>query len=446
MELKDAIIFPIYLLIFFSAFHVWQKRTGNTQSKWKWAFGFKIVAFVFIASLYQFYYGGGDTFNYFHHSRMIFNAILDEPVLGIRFLFIHEYIPELSSHINNMWWYESESIMLLARISAFVGFFTFHSYLGNCFFFSLFAFSGGYAVYKVFVDRFPHLEKYIFVFIFFIPSVSIWGSGVFKDTLTYGSLFWMIHAFYFGLLKRENLIRNIIIIALSTYFLSQMKIYILLSVMPALVIWWILVSFRNMNSRVLKLLLSPMLISIAVVSSFVLIQFIASQNSRFALENISKTAKITAMDIYQGWGAGSGSAYYLGAQDGSIGSFLSLAPQAIIVTLFRPWIWEINNPLMLLQAVESLFFLGFTILVIFRVGLFKTLKLSVSSPEISFCLVFALILGLGVGIASYNFGTLSRYKIPLLSFYLMWLLLIFNEFSLKKKEKENAGLSTSGKN
>ncbi|HRA12632.1 MAG TPA: hypothetical protein PKX31_13225, partial [Chitinophagaceae bacterium] len=42
-----------------------------------------------------------------------------------------------------------------------------------------------------------------------------------------------------------------------------------------------------------------------------------------------------------------------------------------------------------------------------------------------FCLVFTLIFAFAVGISSYNFGTLSRYKIPCLPFYAVALIVIF---------------------
>ena len=38
-------------------------------------------------------------------------------------------------------------------------------------------------------------------------------------------------------------------------------------------------------------------------------------------------------------------------------------------------------------------------------------------PNLVFCLVFSIIFAFAVGISSYNFGALSRYKIPCLPFY-----------------------------
>jgi len=95
-----------------------------------------------------------------------------------------------------------------------------------------------------------------------------------------------------------------------------------------------------------------------------------------------------------------------------------LAPQAIVVALFRPFLWESRNPTMLLSAIEATYFIVLTIRIFFRVGVGKTLRAIVSSPVLTLCFVFSLIFAISVGISSGNFGTLVRYKIPLMPFYL----------------------------
>lgn len=150
------------------------------------------------------------------------------------------------------------------------------------------------------------------------------------------------------------------------------------------------------------------------------------------MENIAQTSKITAYDIRYGWGArsGDGSGYSLGELDGSWQSMIFVAPGAINVSLFRPYLWEANNPLMALSALESFITLLATILVLIQVRsyLFYYIR-----AEVIFCLVFALIFAFGVGASSYNFGTLSRYKIPLLPFYWSALAIIYTSWARDRK-------------
>src|SRR5690606_34806844 len=97
---------------------------------------------------------------------------------------------------------------------------------------------------------------------------------------------------------------------------------------------------------------------------------------------------------------------------------------AVNVTLFRPYLWEVNNMVMLLSALESLATLLLTLWIMFKVGLGNLFKYLISRPIISFCLLFAIAFSFAVGISTYNFGSLVRYKIPMFPFYLAGLFIL----------------------
>ena len=78
------------------------------------------------------------------------------------------------------------------------------------------------------------------------------------------------------------------------------------------------------------------------------------------------TAKITAYDIGYYTGRDAGSGYSLGELDGTFGSMIRLSPQAINVSLFRPYLWEVKNPLMLLSALESFLLLSLCLYIIVK--------------------------------------------------------------------------------
>jgi hypothetical protein len=183
---------------------------------------------------------------------------------------------------------------------------------------------------------------------------------------------------------------------------------------------------------VLRVLIAPILIGLSFFSTYYSAVKIGEGDRRYAIENISKTAQVTAYDIRFHTGKDAGSGYTLGELDGSFNSMIKLAPQAINVSLFRPYLWEVNNPLMLLSGMESLVFLILTLILVFKYRL-SALK-SLRNPDISFSFVFSLIFAFAVGVSSFNFGTLSRYKIPLLPFYAVALVLTFYENKPKKVE------------
>jgi hypothetical protein len=108
-----------------------------------------------------------------------------------------------------------------------------------------------------------------------------------------------------------------------------------------------------------------------------------------------------------------------------------LAPQAINVSLFRPYIWEVKNPLMLLSALESMLLFVLTVYIIFKknVGLLA----AVTNMNVVFALIFSISFAFAVGVSTYNFGTLVRYKIPLLPFFFIALILIWHHSNRAKK-------------
>lgn len=78
-----------------------------------------------------------------------------------------------------------------------------------------------------------------------------------------------------------------------------------------------------------------------------------------------------------------------------------------------------------------------TIYTIFRVGLRRIVSTIIKKPIVMYCLLYSLMFSLFVGATTLNFGTLVRYKIPGLPFYViaMFLLLYFN----RKPKKLPAG-------
>ena len=52
-----------------------------------------------------------------------------------------------------------------------------------------------------------------------------------------------------------------------------------------------------------------------------------------------------------------------------------------------------------------------------------------------FCFIFAITFAFAVGISSYNFGTLVRYKIPFMPFYLSGLFIMEGFIEKKTKKK-----------
>jgi ABC-type uncharacterized transport system permease subunit len=78
----------------------------------------------------------------------------------------------------------------------------------------------------------------------------------------------------------------------------------------------------------------------------------------------------------------------------------------------------------MLSALEALFFAFYTIKAFSTNGLKLSFKIINKDPNVLFCLIFSLIFAFAVGISSYNFGSLSRYKIPCLPFFAAFIVIL----------------------
>jgi hypothetical protein len=204
--------------------------------------------------------------------------------------------------------------------------------------------------------------------------------------------------------------------------------------MPALILWFFLYKIGRIQSSVAKVMIAPVLLIVGGFLAYYVALKAGEDNNRYALDQIAETAQVTAYDIRYWTGKDAGSGYSLGELDGTFGSMIILAPQAVNVALFRPYLWEVSNPLMLLSALEALLLLGLTIRVFYR-NKFVHIAQSIRTPIILFCIGFAIIFAFGVGISTYNFGTLSRYRIVMVPFYLIALFLLDFHAQAKKTER-----------
>jgi hypothetical protein len=99
------------------------------------------------------------------------------------------------------------------------------------------------------------------------------------------------------------------------------------------------------------------------------------------------------------------------------GSILSQVPLGLATALFRPFLFELSSVVLFANALEMAAITVLVVIGLTRRSLGATLRLILTEPALAFCVGFVLTLGVGVGITSTNLGTLSRYRMPLMPFY-----------------------------
>lgn len=441
MQFQDLYLTPIYLLLLFGlAYWLRSKLTTKVTKKYFIpALTLKIIGAICLGLVYQFYYGGGDTFTYYNHVSVIYKAFLDSPLIAFKLIFSHgEYDPVTSSYASWMLWYRSPTEFFVVRVASVISFLCFNTYTVIAVFFAFISFTGMWAMYTTFYNMYPTLHKQFAIAIFFLPSVFFWGSGLMKDSLTIGALGWLFHSFHQGTIEKKNILKSAIIGFLAAYVIYTIKVYVLLSFLPPAIFWIFSENNKKIKNSLLRNILKPIFIGVGLIVAYYGATKLTEGDSKYDVNKIAERSKIN--NTYLSRQVASGSAYNIGIYDGSLSSIITVGPQAIVVSLYRPFIFEVRNPLMLLSALEGSVFIYFTFLFIYKVGFFKTIKFIRSKPILTFCLIFSMVLAFAVGTNSGNFGTLVRYKIPLMPFYLAALFIMQAHL---KRPKKVARLATT---
>ncbi len=442
MAIRDFFITPILLLIIFTlAFFIRPFVTDKKNVRYFIpGLSVKLIGAISLGLIYQFYYGGGDTFTYFNlGSKYIWEAFKDSPSLAFKLIFAgSEYSGDTFQYASKIYTYGDTSSYFVVRIAGLFDLLTFHTYSATALLFAVVSFSGMWALFKVFYSMYPGQHLGMAVAILFVPSVFFWGSGILKDTITIGALGWATYCIYSIFVLRKSLLLSILILILSFYTLYTVKIYILLCYMPAAILWIFYLRMSKVRNVMLKIMVAPFILILAGILGYYSVIKVGEDNPRYDVENIASTAKVTAEWIHYVSERQGGSAYNLGDFDYSPMGMMRKLPLAVWVSLYRPYLWEVNNIVMLLSALESFALLLFTVYVLYAVGIGRSFGLISSQPILIFCFLFSIVFAFAVGISTYNFGTLVRYKIPLYPFFVSGLFILYSYAKRERKDSEFA--------
>lgn len=443
LTIWDLVLTPVYLLVLtFIARKMRDKRypPGNPLRKYYlpglWV---KFGGAIFIALVYQFYYGGGDTYNFFVQSKVINSSLNDSFSIWLKLLQRkpQDSDPHLYQYVSQLFWYRDPSSYSVIVIGALIGLLNGTTYLPIALVFAFISFTGIWAMYRTFVNLYPKLHKELAIAFLFIPSTFVWGSAVFKDTICMFGLGWMTYTTFRIFINRDFTFQNLFLLVLSFYLVATIKIYILLAFVPALFIWLLTTYASLIPVSGLRFLAKATFIVITAGAFFLISQVFADDLKKYSLERIANTASTTAGWINYASGD-EGSAYDLGGIDPTIGGMLLKFPQAVVVTLYRPFPWEARKVIVMLSALEALFFVYFTIQAFRKRGIGNAFRMIFKDPNLFFFATFSIIFAFAVGISSYNFGALSRYKIPCLPFYAaMLVVLLFKGRKETVKSRSN---------
>lgn len=427
MDILDLLVFVFYAA-FFLLFFSYKRKTAVLQELRTIHLYGLLAKFAGALAYCVFAWNseGTDTFAVYYPYGMNLMRLILEDFTNIKLIFtsaanFDETVLREVPHVGYM---SSDSNLMVTKFTAVIGFFTLGKFMATNLFFSIIAFTGMWKLFMFFYELNPALRKAWAVVILFLPNLVFWSSSLLKDPLCIAALGWLTWSAGKLIDPREKKRGHLLNLIIWGYLLYVIKVYILLSYLPFLGFYLAFSYFSSTPLTFRKLITITAITALISMAAYFFSDFYSAALTEHLTGDFIESI-ISYQESYAGLDYRVGSNFSLGVElDGSTASFIKAIPYAIFATLFRPLPWEANNMNALAAALESSLIFLFTLWVILRVGIFRFFLSIFKKPAVLYILGFALTFSVFVGLTTPNFGSLSRYKVPAIPFYLAGLILI----------------------
>ena len=440
------IFYSLFLLvfIFYFAKSIRDKHIKTNPSYRYFLSGMmaKIVGGIMVVLVYTLYYSGGDTIYYFFDSMTMSNLLFKN--------FIHfgdvvingweNYkFSYLDSTTGTFVYYRSPESFFISRILWPFTLVGLQQMIPTVMLLALVSFGGVWRMYQIFIKEFPMLERPLAYTFFFLPSVFFWGSGILKDSITLSALGYFFYSFYYVFIVPKKVFKNLVIVIISAWIIISIKAYIFIGVLPGALIWIVSKLTSKIRGGFIRKVTFPLIMIIVGLSGFLLLNTLSDELGKFKIDRLLDEAAVSNADLQSDYYGGN--SFSIGEIEPTVQSMLIHMPLAINAALFRPYITEARNVMMIVSGLENLFILLFTLYVLYKVKIFGIFKYFNKNSLLTFSLIFSLFFAFAVGISTSNFGSLVRYRIPLLPFFVSSLIIIRYLYEKEKAEKRELSYS-----
>jgi hypothetical protein len=175
---------------------------------------------------------------------------------------------------------------------------------------------------------------------------------------------------------------------------------------------WIIVTWRNFKQPRLTFVLTLIVSAVLALN----IQYILPSIN--FMETLSVKQRAMLRLAYY---TDSGSVLFVNPLDPWLMSFVRNWPEAMLNASFRPWVTEANNAMQWFSALENLVLAMLTLVCIV---FYRKQDSPGKLAFLWFCLSFVLVLYSITGITTPILGTLVRYRMPALPFFVLAILMM----------------------
>lgn len=406
----------------------------------------KTLGGIAIILVYGFYYPGGDIYEYYNSSSALYKLtfinfshtlkLIFNPISQENYFLFTEFTgyPAYEFYFDRQTW-------TVSRLSYVFVLLSFDRLIPTIILLNSFLYTGSWKLYKVLSQIYPHAHKALAAGILFLPSILFWGSGIMKDAFTLCASTYIVATLIQWFILKKFSPTSILAILFFSYIIISIKPYIFLSLLVFLIILAGYSQIKFIQNRILKYIIFPFLLAFLIVFLIFIYTLISPYLGVYGdMESLLQKASITQRDFVSN-PTYSKNYFNIGYFEPTFAGILSKSHLALLYGLYGPFIWVARNPVMLISALETTFFLLITLLFFYKLLTErKALNLFINDPILVSFLAFTLIFTIFVGISTANYGSLVRYRIPMLPYFTSFIFIIL--FSLKNTSEYQKKLLT----
>ncbi len=419
-----------YVLFIFIIAGVIQRRNLPQHPEYKY-FNLGLLAKIGgglgFALIYIHYYGGGDTFSYYETTLAFSNLLSEDPGT-----FLEVYFGGATQEMKSKFTADTGvplgyiflngNNLMVSKLTLPFLLLGLNSYILTTILVSVFTFLGLWRIYKMFVHYFPQLKRNLAITVLFLPSVAFWGSSILKDSFTLAAVCYFISSTDRLINHRSGRVLNLIIFLLSAYFILNIKPYIFIILVPGTLVWFSYKRLQKIRNSLLRYLVVPIIYLGVLVGSYSILTTFGDVLGRYSLQRAFKMASVIHEDLQQEYYHGR--TFDIGDYEPTPTGVLSKFPIATVSGLYRPFLTEAANAVMLASALETTFLLLLTVLPFFRNKPSDLFSFITSNPLLIYCMLFSILFAFMIGVTTPNYGALVRFRIPLLPLFASTLMIL----------------------
>ena len=377
----------------------------------------RLVGGVGVGALYHYYYGLGDTLLFFEQGSALAHTAVEDPSHYLAHLWGGQVATAQEGVV-----FEPRTGFFIKLVSV-VSLVTFSNYWAASLWFSFAAFLCAWRLTQHVSILLPDGRLAAYVAFLFFPSVVFWGAGIIKEAVALAAIFYLA-ATVLKIHSRQKVhVEEWLLSGVSVWMAWSLKYYwcvVFVAVAASLLAVQRLTDQHRWSAiRSLTTWLS-LFVCLVIVSSSIHPNFYPHRLFSVIVENYEAFQR-----------AGGPSVVTYPHLQANFWGIVYSAPWALVTGLFRPFLFDVHNGLSAFAALENLFLLALAISIPYRKVWSGSKRWRLMVVALT---VYVFVLAVFLALSTPNLGTLVRYRVGFLPFF-VFLLALSNPWLLRLNQR-----------